>query len=136
MGDDEMVEFLLNECGANPNAGSRNPFDASKVRQKNEGNMPLMIASFFTKEEWSPRRERIVQLLLAHEAISVNQQDANGFTALIKACTNGNAKCRNILLDAGVDTRIVDIDGKNYMDHSNECLLYGPLKLRNGKRRK
>lgn len=136
MGDDEMVEFLLKECGANPNAGSRNPFDAGKVRQKNEGNMPLMIASFFTKEEWSPRRERIVQLLLAHDAISVNQQDANGFTALIKACTNGNAKCRNILLEAGVDTRIVDINGKNYMDHWNECLVYGPLKNRNGKRRK
>lgn len=46
MNDIEIFKFLLNECNANPNVGSRNPFDAGKVRQKNEGNMPLMIAAF------------------------------------------------------------------------------------------
>ena len=46
MKDYEMFMFLLLECKANPNVGSRNPFDAGKVRQKNEGNMPLMIALY------------------------------------------------------------------------------------------
>ena len=43
MKDYEMFMFLLLECKANPNVGSRNPFDAGKVRQKNEGNMPCLV---------------------------------------------------------------------------------------------
>ena len=33
-------------------------------------------------------------------------------------------------MDAGADTRIVDIDGKNYEDHYNEYLELGPLRTR------
>ncbi len=33
--DFEMFKFLLHDCGANPNVGSRNPHDAGKIRQKN-----------------------------------------------------------------------------------------------------
>ena len=119
----EIFEFLLDECNADPNAGSRDPHGAGKVRQKNEGNMPLMIAAWWGKED-------IVRKLCAHPKISINQQDENGFTALIKACANGNIRCRDILLDAGADTRIIDINGRNFEDHYNEFLELGPLRTR------
>lgn len=119
----DIFEFLLDECGANPNAGSRDPHGAGKVRQKNEGNMPLMIAAWWGKQ-------RYVEKLCSHEKISINQQDENGFTALIKACTNGHGKCRDILINAGADTRIVDINGKNYQDHWDEQIELGPLRTR------
>ena len=119
----EMFEFLLDECGADPNAGSRNPFGSDKVRQNNEGNTPLMIAAWCGKSKY-------VKKLCEHEDISINQQDWNGFTALIKACTNGYGICRDILIKAGADTRILDIDGKNYQDHWDEQLRKGPLRDR------
>lgn len=83
MKDYEMFMFLLLECKANPNVGSRNPFDAGKVRQKNEGNMPLMIAA------WEGKKDFVIALC-EDERTSINQQDANGFTALMKACMNGH----------------------------------------------
>ena len=55
----------------------------------------------------------------------------NGFTALIKACANGYSECRDILLAAGADTRIIDINGKNYEEHYDDFLDYGPLATRN-----
>ena len=85
MKDYEMFMFLLLECKANPNVGSRNPFDAGKVRQKNEGNMPLMIAA------WEGKKDFVIALC-EDERTSINQQDANGFTALMKACCNGKTK--------------------------------------------
>ena len=125
MGDYPMFMFLLNECQANPNIGSRNPHDAGKLRQreKNEGNMPLMVAAWDGKAEF-------VKALCADERTSINQQDANGFTALIKACANGFTVCRDILLQAGADTKIVDIDDMNYQDRYNECLEQGKMKFR------
>lgn len=129
LGDFEMFSFLLNECHADPNIGSRNPYDSGKVRQKNEGNMPLMIAA------WSGRAE-FVKALCDDERISLNQQDANGFTALIKACCNGYIKCRDILIASGADTRITDIDGLTAEDHYNNYLEKGPLnRTRNNKGR-
>lgn len=119
----EMFEFLLDECGADPNAGSRNPHAIGKVRQNNEGNMPLMIAAWWGKQKY-------VEKLCSLENISINQQDENGFTALIKASANGYGKCRDILIDAGADTKIIDINGKNYADHWDDQLEYGPLRTR------
>ena len=127
MNDYEMFTFLLNECHANPNVGSRNPHDAGKLRQKdikrekNEGNMPLMVAAWDGKVEF-------VKALCSDERTSINQQDANGFTALIKACYWGFLKCRDILLEAGADTKIVDIDGFTAEDHYNEFLESGRRK--------
>lgn len=118
--DYEMVEFLLKECGANPNIGSRNPHDSGNVRHKNEGNMPLMVAAWHG-------REKIVRLLCEDERTSLNQQDGNGYTALMKACRNGKTRCRDILLEFHADEKIVDINGMNYMDQYHEFLDKGPI---------
>ncbi len=96
-----------------------------------------MIVSYFTEEDWIKEKkkkkdfEKILKLLCEDKRTSLNQQDGNGFTALIKACANGNAKCRDILINAGADTKIVDLNGHNYEDHWNEYLEYGPLRERN-----
>lgn len=121
--DVEMFKFLLEECKANPNAGSRNPFGSGKVRQKNEGNMPLMIAAWHG-------REAMVKALCEDNRTSLNQQDENGFTALIKACANGYGRCRDIIKDAGADTKIVDINGHDYEWHWDDFLDYGKLATR------
>lgn len=117
----EMFYFLLDVCGANPNVASRNPHSVEKLRQKNEGNTPLMVAAWHGKED-------IVRKLCRHPDISVNQQDANGFTALIKACANGHVRCRDIIIDeANADKRILDLDGRTYEDHYEHYLSHGPL---------
>lgn len=129
-GDYKMFLFLLEKCKANPNIGSRNPFDAGKVRQKNEGNMPLMIAA------WEGKKDFVIALC-EDKRTSINQQDANGFTALMKACMNGhfaNDKekrtwdIRKILIDAGADQKIVDIDGKTAADWVDEYHNSGPTR--------
>jgi len=130
MKDYEMFMFLLLECKANPNVGSRNPFDAGKVRQKNEGNMPLMIAA------WEGKKDFVIALC-EDERTSINQQDANGFTALMKACMNGHFEnnkekhtwdIRKILIDAGADQKIVDIDGKTAADWVSGYHESGPTR--------
>ena len=167
--DLEMFKFLLHECGANPNVGSRNPYDTGKfykkgvyknskntkeesggsdnqeeqdnnekknIQNKNDGNMPLMIAA------WDNRLE-FVKELLEDERTSINQQDGNGFTALIKACYWGWLECRDALLEAGADTKIVDREGLTAADRYNEYLATGRRKYdrykkkpnRNGKNR-
>ncbi|MBQ2603685.1 MAG: ankyrin repeat domain-containing protein [Acutalibacteraceae bacterium] len=133
MNDYQMFIFLLNECHADPNIGSRNPHYAGKLRQKNinreknEGNMPLMVAAWDNKVEF-------VKALCADKRTSINQQDANGYTALIKACYWGFIKCRDILIKSGADTKIVDIDGLTAEDHYNVYLETGREKPRNKKK--
>ncbi len=121
--DFEMFRFLLHECRANPNVGSRNPYDAGKIRQKNDGNMPLMIAA------WDNRVE-FVRELCADPRISLNQQDGNGYTALMKACHWGWLECRDIIRAAGADERIVDRNGYTAEDHYREYLETGRSKNR------
>ena len=127
-GDFEMFKFLLHECGVNPNVGSRNPSDAGKIRQKNDGNMPLMIAAWDNKKEY-------VQELCNDPRTSLNQQDGNGFTALIKACYWGWLDCRDILLKAGADPKIVDRDGYTAEDRYHEYLETGRRKNANFKKK-
>ena len=116
--DYEMFSFLLKECGANPNVGSRNPYDVGKVRRKNDGNMPLMVAA------WENQIE-MVRDLCADERTSLNQQDGNGFTALIKACIRGNKECRKIIQEAGADVTILDHEGFSAEDRWDEFLRIG-----------
>lgn len=127
--DFEIFKFILHECKADPNVGSRNMHDSGKFYQKdrnkkqhrNDGNMPLMIAAWDNKLEF-------VQELLKDERTSINQQDGNGFTALIKACYWGWLECRDILIAAGADTKIVDRDGFTAEDRYNEYLETGRRK--------
>lgn len=138
MNDYDMFIFLLNDCKANPNVGSRNPFDTSKVRQKNEGNMPLMIASFDGKKKFA-------KALCKDPRTSINQQDSNGFTALMKACMNGHIEdnkekhtwdIRSDLLAANADEKIVDIDGRTANDWINHYQEYGAMKKKFNRNKK
>ena len=114
--DFEMFKFLLHECYANPNQGSRNLYYVGKVQEKNEGNTPLMVAAWHGKVEF-------LKELCNDERISLNQQDANGFTAYIKAAHNGHRDCMDILEKAGADTRIVDRDGHDAEYHWDVWLM-------------
>lgn len=135
--DFEMFKFLLHECKADPNVGSRNPFDSGKLYQKrgeknqnkNDGNMPLMIAAWDNKIEY-------VKELCKDERTSLNQQDANGFTALIKACYWGWLDCRDILIEAGADTKIVDRDGFTAQGRYEEYLETGRRKGTNFRKKR
>jgi len=127
--DVELFRFLLHECKANPNVGSRNPHDSGKIRQKNDGNMPLMVAAWDNKIDF-------VRELCADERTSLNQQDGNGFTALIKACYWGWLECRDILIEAGADTKIVDRDGYTAEDRYHEYLETGRRKSSSHNKRK
>ena len=119
MDDYQMFKFLLHDCHANPNVGSRDPHGSEKLQQirkvKNDGNMPLMVAAWHNRIAY-------VKELCEDERTSINQQDANGYTALIKASMKGYLKCRDLILAAGADTKIVDRDGYTYMDRYNEFL--------------
>ena len=126
--DFEMFKFLLHECGADPNIGSRNPYDAGKIRQKNDGNMPLMIAAWDNKKDF-------VRELCNDPRTSLNQQDGNGFTALIKACYWGWLETRDILIEAGADQKIVDRDGYTAEGRYNEYLETGRRKSDNFRHR-
>lgn len=124
----KLFDFILQECGADPNAGSRNPFSLKMVRQQNEGSMPLMVAARSGLVSY-------VETLCAHKDIILNQQDSNGFTALIKVAFRlkelqdeyGRVKgymkykqCCEILIDHGIDYRIIDVDGHSagyYFDY-------------------
>lgn len=77
--DDWRAFQILLEAGCDYNKASRDERMASymKVGKLNEGNTPLMIAC------WSGRR-KYVEKLCSYSDISLNQQDSNGYTALIK----------------------------------------------------
>lgn len=121
--DYEMFHFILFECNANPNVGSRNPYDVGKIRQKNDGNMPLMVAA------WENQIE-MVRDLCSDKRVSLNQQDGNGYTALIKACYWGNKECRELIEKAGADTTILDHEGLSAEDRWDECIELGRYKER------
>ena len=114
-GDYQLVSFLLDECEADPNIGSKYPYSSGTIGIQNEGNTPLMVAAFHGYAN-------IVEKLCAHKEISINQQDRNGYTALIKACMNVNDDCKDILLKYGADKRIRDFNRKTAKLHYEEGL--------------
>lgn len=77
---------------------------------KNAGNTPLMIAA------WSNFKEG-VEFFLSQGACT-NQQDSNGFTALIKACIKNNVDIINQLADK-TDTQIRSRENKKAVDYLN-----------------
>ena len=77
---------------------------------KNAGNTPLMISA------WSGFREG-VDFFLENGACA-NQQDSNGYTALIKACIKNNAAIINQLADK-TDKQIRSRENKKAVDYLN-----------------
>ncbi len=122
----ELFKYLLKDLKANPNVGSKNPSGKGNFLTSNDGNMPLMVAAHHGRKEF-------VKLLCEHPDISINQQDANGFTALIKASRNGFFDCRSILLDAGADEKIVDRNGRTAQDWLDNFNVNGSS-LKNNKK--
>lgn len=110
----ELFMMLLN-AGADYNKGSideTKPRDL-RISEKNEGNTPLMKACWESKKEF-------VRELLKKPDLSINQQDCNGFTALIKCAVQRYRRKKEgrkydyceelyrLLLDNGADPRIRD----------------------------
>lgn len=77
-GDFKLFNLLI-EVGADYNKGSVDETTPShlKMQNINEGNTPLMIACWHANK-------RFVEKLCSLPDISLNQQDSNGYTALIK----------------------------------------------------
>ena len=106
---------LLLEAGCDFNKAARDERTASymKVGKLNEGNTPLMIACFHAKKKF-------VKILCEKEGISLNQQDSNGYTALIKCAVQRynrkkrgqdafiNEELYDYLISRGADTLIRD----------------------------
>lgn len=109
------IFMMLLEAGCDYNKASRDETTASymKVGKLNEGNTPLMIACYHANKKF-------VKILCEKEGISLNQQDSNGYTALIKcAVQRYNRKKRgldallnedlyNYLISRGADILIRD----------------------------
>ena len=110
----EIFKLLL-DVGCDFNKASRDERTASymKVGKLNEGNTPLMIACFHAKKKF-------VKILCEKEGISLNQQDSNGYTALIKCALQRyhrkkrgqtvsiNEELYDYLISRGADTLIRD----------------------------
>ena len=114
---------LLLRRGADYNKGSVDELSpgALKRQEVNEGNTPLMIAC------WHGRKS-FVKRLFEFPDLSVNQQDSNGYTALIKCAVQRQMrKKRNRpcgaqehlyhwLLEHGADPRIRDRNNRTAAD--------------------
>ena len=110
----EIFKMLL-DVGCDFNKASRDERTASymKVGKLNEGNTPLMIACWHAQKKY-------VTALCEREGISLNQQDSNGYTALMKcavqrfrrkrqgANTSYNEEIYEYLISRGADTLIRD----------------------------
>ncbi|MBQ3736814.1 MAG: ankyrin repeat domain-containing protein [Candidatus Methanomethylophilaceae archaeon] len=97
--DLKIVKMLI-EAGCDVNCGSTG---------KNYGNTPLMIAA------WHGRDDLVEALIEAGACL--NQQDANGFTPLIKACLKGHPSSAKIILSQDkTDIDIRDREGKTALD--------------------
>lgn len=110
----DIFKILL-KAGCDYNKAARDERTASymKAGKLNEGNTPLMIACFHAKNKF-------VKMLCEKDGISLNQQDSNGYTALIKCAVQRynrikrglnaplNEKLYDYLISRGADTLIRD----------------------------
>ena len=106
---------ILLEAGCDFNKAARDERTASymKAGKLNEGNTPLMIACFHAKKKF-------VKMLCEKDGISLNQQDSNGYTALIKCAVQRYKRIKrgqdvsiyeelyDYLISRGADTLIRD----------------------------
>ena len=77
---------------------------------KNAGNTPLMIAA------WSGFKDGVAFFL--ENGACANQQDSNGYTALIKACIKNNIDIINLLIGE-TDKQIRSRENKKAVDYLN-----------------
>lgn len=117
---------MLMEAGCDYNKAARDERTASymKVGKLNEGNTPLMIACWHCKKKF-------VYSLCEKEGISINQQDSNGYTALMKCAVQRynrkkkglssklNEELYKYLVEQGADTRIRDRNNHTAQDWWN-----------------
>ena len=127
MNDYNTFRSLL-EKGADYNKGSMDVTNTGYIYTQNEGNTPLMIACWHG-------RFKYVKALCEQPDISLNQQDSNGYTALIKCAVrtvdlikkkaeegeeadcSQFRKCYEYLLSQpGIDTRIRDRKNRTVAD--------------------
>jgi len=94
-----IVKKLV-ECGCDVDKGSEG---------KNSGNTPLMIAC------WHGRDEHVELLLMT--GACVNQQDSNGYTALMKCCIRGHPSTAKLVFGR-TDGKIRSRDGKTAKDYA------------------
>ena len=80
--DDFQTFCLLLEVGADFNKGSMDETNTGYFKMQNEGNTPLMVAC------WHGRK-KYVEKLCQIPGICLNQQDGNGYTALMKCAIQG-----------------------------------------------
>jgi ankyrin repeat protein len=99
-GRQAMVELLL-EAGA----------DA--VGPNEYGDTPLMSAA-------SRGHAGIIRALLAHGCGDIDARDHHGRTALWWACLCNNAGVALVLLEAGADMKIAEIEGITALDRARE----------------
>lgn len=121
----EIFKMLL-EAGADYNKGSVDETKQRDLRisEKNEGNTPLMKAC------WEGKKIFVYELLKMPD-LSINQQDCNGFTALIKCAVQRynrkkkGAPCNyyeelyRLLIENGADTKIRDRNNRTALDWWN-----------------
>jgi len=122
--DDYKGFCILLESGADFNKGSIDETNTGYIKTQNEGNTPLMVAC------WSGRKKYVTKLCET-PSICLNQQDSNGYTALIKcAVQRYNRKKRGdryllnedlyrYLIDRGADTLIRDRRNHTALDWWN-----------------
>ena len=103
--DIQAMKILI-EYGANVNGSSRG---------KNIGNTPLMVCT------WKHPYIEGIKLLMENEALSYNQQDFNGFTALHKACFWNSLDAIKLLIDH-IDRNIEDFENKKAVELLNKNL--------------
>ncbi|MDR0918365.1 MAG: ankyrin repeat domain-containing protein [Oscillospiraceae bacterium] len=96
---------LLVEKGADPEVGSAG---------KNAWNTPLMVSA------WGGWKQGVEYLL--EQDVCVNQQDTNGYTALIKACIRGNYEIA-LLLVPDTDVNIRSRENKRAEDYITQMNL-------------
>lgn len=120
------IFHMLMKAGCDYNKASRDERTASymKVGKLNEGNTPLMIACWHGKKKF-------VYSLCEKAEISINQQDSNGYTALMKCVVQRyNRKKKGLsskmnedlykyLVVKGADTRIRDRNNHTAQDWWN-----------------